>query len=242
MRLMVLSDAVSVAQAAAQHVAGSLRAGPATVLGLATGRTMEHLHAGLAALHRETGLSFAACRSFNLDEYAGLPPDHPNSYRRTMDAGLFELVDIAPHNTHVPDGMAPDLDAAGGRYEALIAACGGIGLQVLGIGENGHIGFNEPGSAHDSRTRAVTLTPATRRQNRALFGDVLARVPRRAITMGIGTILEAREILLLATGAAKSEALARAVAGPVDPRVPASALQRHARTVVIADAEAASRL
>ncbi|WP_428374481.1 glucosamine-6-phosphate deaminase [Lichenicoccus sp.] len=242
MRLTVLADAASVAEAAALHIAARLRAEPALVLGLATGRTMERVHAGLARLHRDAGLSFARCRSFNLDEYAGLPPDDANAYRRTMNAGLFDLVDIALPDTHVPDGMAPDLDAEGRRYEALIAASGGIGLQVLGLGENGHIGFNEPGSAHDSRTRAVTLTPATRRQNQALFGGALDRVPRRAITMGIGTILEARGILLVATGAAKAAALARAIAGPLDRQVPASALQRHPDSIVIADAEAAARL
>ncbi len=242
MQVTVLADAASAAQAAALHVAARLRADPALVLGLATGRTMELVHAGLARLHRDAGLSFARCRSFNLDEYAGLPPDDLSAYRRTMQASLFDLVDIVPANTHVPDGMAPDLDAEGRRYESLIATAGGIGLQVLGIGENGHIGFNEPGSAHDSRTRAVTLTLATRRQNRALFGGDPARVPRRAMTMGIGTILQAREILLVATGPAKANALAGALAGPVDLRVPASALQRHPCSIVIADAEAAVRL
>nr|WP_321986865.1 glucosamine-6-phosphate deaminase [uncultured Lichenicoccus sp.] len=242
MHVTVLADAAEAAQAAALLIAARLRADPALVLGLATGRTMQAVHAGLVGLHRDKGLSFARCRSFNLDEYAGLPPDDANAYRRTMNSDLFDLVDIRLSDTHVPDGMAPDLDAEGRRYEASIVASGGIGLQVLGLGENGHIGFNEPGSAFDSRTRVVTLTMATRSQNRPLFGGRLERVPRRAITMGIGTILAAREILLVATGASKAEALARAINGPGDVQVPASALQRHPCCTVIPDAEAAASL
>jgi len=223
---------------AARLVGDRLRARPDLVLGLATGRTMEGLYNCLA----ESGVSFARCRTFNLDEYIGLPADHPNSYARYMRDRLFSRVDIDPANTHLPDGMAEDLAGEAARYEAAIKAAGGIDLQLLGIGESGHIGFNEPLSAITSRTRDKTLSPATRRQNAEMFGGDPAAVPARALTMGVGTILEARELLLVACGTAKADILAAAVEGPLTAYVSASAIQLHPNCKVIVDADAASAL
>lgn len=244
---VVLSHAGDVARLAAHRIAEALRADPELVLGLATGRTMERIYAELVRMHRAEGLCFAGCRTFNLDEYVCLGPDDPGSYRHYMNRHLFDLVDIDVARTHVPDGLAPDMQAEGLRYEALIRQSGGIGLQLLGLGENGHIGFNEPMSPLSSRTRAVALTPETRRQNSGMFasdtsGNDASRVPSRAITMGIGTILEAREILLVVTGMIKAAPLADALDGPPGLLAPASALRHHPQCHLIADAEAASWL
>ena len=241
MKLTRAPDAEAVALLAARRIADRLRAMPHLVLGLATGRTMERVYAELVRLHREDGLAFSRCTTFNLDEYAGLREDDPNSYRSFMDRHLFDLVDMERANTHLPDGLAPDPHVEGQRYEALIREAGGIGLQLLGLGENGHIGFNEPGSAFSSRTRSVDLAAETRRQNAALFARI-EDVPSRAITVGIATIMEAGSVLLVATGDAKAPALARAVQGAATPAVPASALQIHPSCEVILDEAAASRL
>lgn len=231
-------DADAAASLAARLVADRLRAKPGLVLGLATGRTMERVYDRLAAM----GLDWSACRTFNLDEYVGLPAEDPRSYRRTMDEGLFGRVNIPRANTHVPDGMAADLQAEAARYEGRIREAGGIDLQLLGIGEDGHIGFNEPLSALMSRTRAKALTPTTRRQNAAMFGGEPEKVPPRALTMGVGTILEAREVVLLATGPAKAAVVAKAVEGPVTAMITASALQLHPCCKVVLDEDAAARL
>ena len=223
MELLVRPDAEAGCVLAAERIASRLRAALGLVLGLATGRTMEGIYARLVRLHREQGLSFAGCRTFNLDEYLGLGPDDPNSYRSYMNQHLFGPIDIDIARTHVPHGLAPDTRAEVERYEACIRAAGGIDLQLLGIGENGHVGFNEPMASFASRTRGVELTPETRRQNEAMFGRAIERLPTRAITMGIGTILEARQVLLVATGAAKAAVLAEALAGPVTPAMPAAA-------------------
>ncbi len=238
MKVTVRPDGDEAATFVAEMLAARLRSNPAVVLGLATGRTMERVYARLVDMHR-AGLSFAGCRTFNLDEYVGLEADDPRSYRATMDRLLFGLVDAVRERTAVPDGMARDPDAEAARYEAAIAASGGIGLQLLGIGETGHIGFNEPPSALGSRTRVVTLTAETRAQNAPMFGGDADAVPPRAITMGVGTILAAREIVLLAIGEAKAPILARALDGPVTPLVSASALQLHPCCLVVADAAAA---
>ena len=239
--MIVLPDPERAAQLVARVVARELRARPELVLGLATGRTMERVYALLAAMAR-AGLDFSRCRTFNLDEYIGIPASHPGSYRSTMDRLLFGPVGLPPGRSHLPDGMAADLGAECRRYEAAIAAAGGIGLQLLGLGQDGHIGFNEPLSALRSRTREKALTPATLAQNAALFADDPAGVPRRAITMGVGTILDARRCLLLVTGPAKAAILARAVEGPITAMVSASALQLHENCQVVADAAAAARL
>jgi glucosamine-6-phosphate deaminase len=199
---------------------------------------MEPLYDQLAAL----GVDFSRSHSFNLDEYVGVPPDNPQSYRHYMNERLFDRINIERDNTHVPDGMAADLGAEVAHYERLIKDVGGIDLQLLGIGDDGHIGFNEPLSALMSRTREKALTPKTRRQNAAMFGGDPDRVPKRALTMGVGTILEAREIILLATGAAKAGILAKAVEGPITAMISASAIQLHPRCKVVLDAAAASAL
>ncbi len=227
---------------AAWLIARQLRAQPDSVLGLATGRTMEGVYHRLVGLHRDHGLDFSRCRTFNLDEYIGLPPDDPRSYRQYMNHHLFNRVNIDLRNTHLPDGTAADLKAACREYEASIRRCGGIDLQLLGIGVSGHIGFNEPLSALRSRTRDKSLTPATRRQNAAMFGGNPENVPPRALTMGVGTILEARALLVVVTGAEKADILAQAVEGPITSMVSASAIQLHEDCKVIADETAASRL
>ena len=222
----------------ARLIEARMRAMPDLVLGLATGRTMERVYARLVA----SGVSFARARTFNLDEYIGLPPGDPHGYRHYMQRHLFDHVDVDPARTHLPDGAATDLKEAARRFEAAIAAAGGIDLQLLGIGEAGHIGFNEPLSALMSRTRDKTLTPTTRAQNAAMFGGDSERVPLRALTMGVGTILEARELLLLALGERKAAIVARAVEGPITAMVSASAIQIHPNCKVVVDEAAAARL
>lgn len=180
-------------------IADEVRRNPSLVLGLATGRTMETLYKYLVREHRDHGLDFSLCRSFNLDEYVGLAPENPNSYFAYMNRHLFKRINIDLRNTHVPNGVAPDLDAECERYEALIRRHGGIDLQLLGIGRAGHIGFNEPLSALRSRTRVKSLTPETIAQNAPLF-DPPESIPRRAITMGVGTVLESKRCLMLVTG------------------------------------------
>jgi glucosamine-6-phosphate deaminase len=221
-------------------LAQALRARPDLVLGLATGRTMKRVYAHLVRLHQEDGLDFSRCRTFNLDEYIGLPADHPGSYRRYMEEHLFRHINIQAGQAHVPDGMTSDVAGECQRYEALIQEAGGIDLQLLGLGMTGHIGFNEPGSPLDSRTREVRLADLTRQENAGPFGGKASAVPATAITMGLGTILETRLCVLLVTGAAKASVLARVVDGPVTPMTPGSVLQRHPHCRVVVDT-AASR-
>jgi len=242
MEIIFQPDAAAATFLAARVIAREIRRKPNLVLGLATGRTMEAVYAHLARLHREEGLSFAACRTFNLDEYIGLSPDHPASYRQYMNRHLFSKVNLDPNRTHLPDGAAVDLEAECARYERCILECGGIDLQLLGIGRAGHIGFNEPMSALRSRTRDKTLTRTTIEQNAAMFGGDANKVPRRAITMGVGTILESKRCLLLATGYEKAGIIARALEGPITSRVTASALQLHPHCTVIVDNAAAATL
>lgn len=241
MEVIIQSTPEAAAELLARLIAHDLRAQPHLVLGLATGRTMETVYARLARLHTEAQLDFSLARTFNLDEYVGLPASDPHSYRHYMNEHLFEQVNVDLRNTHLPDGTAADLDAECRRYEELIAKCGGIDVQLLGIGQTGHIGFNEPLSALHSRTRVKALSPVTVAQNASLFADP-SRMPRRAITMGVGTILEARRVLLLATGAGKAEIIAKAVEGPITSMISATALQMHARCTVIVDEAAAAKL
>lgn len=241
MEVIIRPTAAAAAELVARIIAGELLAHPHLVLGLATGRTMEDVYARLAGLHRGQNLDFSRCRTFNLDEYVGLPGDDPHSYRHYMNHHLFAQVNIDPRNTHLPDGMAADLDAECARYEEQIAACGGIDLQLLGIGRVGHLGFNEPLSALRSRTRVKALAPVTRAQNAPLFGHP-DDVPHRAITMGVGTILDARRCVLLATGPAKAEIVAKAVEGPITAMISATALQLHPRCTVVVDEAAAGCL
>jgi len=241
MEVLIQKDEQAAAKLVAALVARALRARPGLVLGLATGRTMEAVYAELVRLHGEEDLDFSMCRTFNLDEYVGLHPEDPNSYRYFMNTRLFKHVNIDLKNTNVPDGVASDLKEECRRYERRIEESGGIDLQLLGIGVAGHIGFNEPLSALRSRTREKALTPTTIRQNAELFGSP-DRMPKRGITMGVGTILESRSCLLLATGAAKARIVAKAVEGPVTAMVSASALQIHPQCRVVVDEAAASEL
>jgi len=225
----------------ARIVGHELRANPSLVLGLATGKTMERVYRHLVRIHKEQKLDFSLCRTFNLDEYVGLFPSDPNSYRHYMDQHLFREVNIDQRNTHLPNGLATNLEEECRRYEAVIQRFGGIDLQLLGIGRAGHIGFNEPLSALRSRTRVKALTPTTIQQNASFFGGD-ANVPRRAITMGVGTIIEARRCVLLATGGTKAEVIAQAVEGPITSMVTASALQLQPRCSVVVDEAAAGKL
>lgn len=225
----------------ARIIAKEVRNNPNAVLGLATGRTMEAVYDILAAMHRNEGLDFSLCKTFNLDEYVGLPGTDPNSYRYYMNQHLFQKVNVDLRNTFLPDGTAADLEAECQRYEDNIKRFGGIDLQLLGIGRTGHIGFNEPLSSLTSRTRVKPLAPVTIEQNQGLF-DKPEKMPRRAITMGVGTILDARRCILLATGEEKAEIIAKAVEGPVTSMISASALQFHRRCVVVVDEAAAAKL
>lgn len=241
MRVIILPDADSVGCQAAEFIARLVRKQPACVLGLATGSTPLGAYRELIRLHREEGLDFSRVVTFNLDEYVGLSPSHPQSYHHFMQSHLFDHVNLAPENTHVPDGLADDFDEYCPQYEKTIEDAGGIDLQLLGIGSDGHIAFNEPGSSLGSRTRLKTLAPETIRDN-ARFFDRPEEVPRLAVTMGVGTILDSRRCLLLAYGRSKAGAVARAVEGPVTAQVTASALQLHRDVTVIVDEEAAREL
>jgi glucosamine-6-phosphate deaminase len=242
MLVVLLPDPAALDREAARIVAHRIREKPAITLGLASGSTPLGMYRELIRLHREDALDLSRVTTFNLDEYLGLAPSHPRSFHRFMRAAFFDHVNVPPAHVHVPDGtVGADLEAYCGDYERQIAAAGGIDLQVLGIGRDGHIGFNEPTSSLASRTRVKTLTQATMEDNRRLFGAG-EPVPECAITMGIGTILEAREILLLGAGAAKREAVARAVEGPVTASVTASALQLHPHVTVLLDRDAAAGL
>ena len=242
MEIIIVPSQAQAATLAARIIAQELTAKPKLVLGLATGRTMESVYQRLAACHRDQGLDFSLCHSFNLDEYIGLAPEHPCSYRHYMNEQLFNQVNLPLAQTHLPNGMAADLTAECAQYEAQITAAGGIDLQLVGLGSDGHIGFNEPLSALRSRTRQKALTPATLAQNAPMFGNDPAAVPRRAITMGVGTILDSRRCLLLVTGASKAEILAKAVEGPITAMVTASALQLHPNCQVVVDEAAAAQL
>ena len=241
MEVIIQPTKDSAAALVARIIARELRANPHLVLGLATGKTMECVYRHLVRMHREEHLDFSLCSTFNLDEYVGLFPSDPNSYRHYMNHHLFQQVNVDIRNTHLANGMAEDLDAECRKYEALIQRFGGIDLQLLGIGKAGHIGFNEPLSALRSRTRVKALTPTTIKQNSVFFGGE-DRMPRRAITMGVGTIIETRRCLLLATGDSKAEIIAQAVEGPISSMVSASAMQLHPRCTVVVDEEAAANL
>jgi glucosamine-6-phosphate deaminase len=225
----------------ARLIADTVKRKPDAVLGLATGRTPEQVYQRLCEMHRSESLDFSHVTTFNLDEYIGIPAAHPQSYRSTMQKALFDHINNKRERTFLPDGMASDLEAGCSAYEQAIERAGGIDLQLLGIGLNGHLAFNEPLSSLTSRTRTKSLTPETRQQNSSFFGGA-EKVPSRAITMGVGTILESRWCVLLATGDSKAEILQRAIEGPVQSVITASALQMHRRCTVIVDEPAASKL
>jgi glucosamine-6-phosphate deaminase len=239
--VIIRPHAEAAADLVALIIARELRANPHLVLGLATGRTMESVYGKLVGMYRGGRLDFSLCRTFNLDEYVGLAASDRHSYRHYMNQHLFEQVNLDLRNTYLPDGSAPDLDAECARYEQLITQAGGIDLQLLGIGRAGHLGFNEPLSALRSKTRVKALSPVTLDQNRPLFEDP-ASMPRRAITMGVGTILECRRCLLMATGTEKAAIIAKAVEGPITSMISATALQLHPRCTVVVDQAAGARL
>ena len=240
MDVWILESAEAVAVKAADICAELIQRKPDARLGLATGSTPQALYAELIRRNRLGHLSFSRIETFNLDEYLGLGPQHPKSFHQAMRESLFAHVDIDPGNTHLPAGDCADPAAEAGAYEALIQARGGIDLQILGIGRNGHIGFNEPGSSLGSRTRVKTLSRATVRDNR--LGRPDFEPPIMAITMGIATILDARALLVLATGEAKAAAVAAALEGPLAASCPASAIQLHPDATVVLDPPAASQL
>lgn len=240
MEVVITPDPAAASLMAARFVAAQVRRNPQSVLGLATGSTPVKLYEALILMHREQGLDLSKCTSFNLDEYVGLGPDHPASYRQFMEQHLFHAIDMPREKIHIPDGLATDIPAHCAAYEKAITKAGGIDVQILGIGSDGHIGFNEPGSSLASRTRIKTLTELTIGDNARFFPD--GKVPHHVITMGIGTILEARAILLLAFGKSKAAAVAAMVEGPITAMVPASALQLHPVVKVLVDQDAASEL
>ncbi len=237
MKIHVYKDPQMAGKAAAMIFAGEIMKKDGCVIGLATGSTPVPTYQELIRMNKEGLLDFSKVISYNLDEYVGLAPDHPCSYRRFMNEQLFDHVNIDKANTHVPDGVNPNPEA----YDEMIRTAGGVDLQLLGIGSNGHIGFNEPARDFVYPTNVITLTENTRRDNARFFGS-MDEVPTSAISMGIGTIMSARRIILVATGANKADAVAAAVNGPVNPAMPASILRMHPNCQFILDEAAAAKL
>lgn len=228
-------------EACADLIGGMIRVKPRAVLGLATGGTPLGVYRRLIEDYRNGLLSFRQATTFNLDEYVGLPEDHPESYHSYMRKNLFDHIDLPLSRAHLPNGNAEDLAAECRRYDALIEEAGGIDLQLLGIGHNGHIGFNEPDRELETGTHVVELAEKTRQANARFFSSV-DEVPRQAITMGVGTILKARMIVLMAKGADKADIVRRALEGPITTDCPASLLQTHPRLIVLLDRDASSML
>lgn len=241
MRVLITDSYDQMGLEAAKIVAGQIYLKPNSVLGLATGSTPLSMYERLVAVHRTVGLDFSEVTTFNLDEYIGMGPDNPQSYHYFMQEHFFKHINIKSENVHIPNGMAQDVIAEGERYEQLIAAKGGIDLQVLGIGQNAHIGFNEPDVKFAATTHKVELDEETILANSRFFNNV-DEVPRYAISMGIKTIMMAEHVILLANGRNKARAVYKAVCGDVTPEAPASILQLHRDVVVILDKEAAELL
>lgn len=241
-RITVFSSDRAAAQALARRVAGALAANPRLVLGLPTGRTPVRFYHDLAALHEHGQADFADATTFNLDEFLGIAPSHPGSYRSFMNAHLFGRVNLNSDRIHFLDGATTDPERECTRYERAIAAAGGIDLQILGLGTNGHIGFNEPAPELQARTHRVKLRPETRRANAALFRGDAGAVPAEALSMGMATILQARSVVLLATGRTKAPCVANLVHGPITTSLPASFLQVHPNVEVMLDEAAAEKL
>ncbi len=239
MRVYTCADYAAMSRKAATILAAEVVRKPDCVLGLATGSTPIGAYEQLVAWHKQGDLSFAQVKSVNLDEYFGLAPDHDQSYRYFMQTHLFDHVDILPENTHVPSGLAADPAAECARYDQVVRSLGGADMQLLGMGHNGHIGFNEPAEDFPLGTHLVDLTASTIEANKRFFASE-ADVPRQALTMGIGTIMSARRVLVVVSGADKAEIVRKAFLGPVTPRVPASILQLHPDVTLVGD-EAALR-
>lgn len=242
MRIRVLNTPAAVARALASDVARAVAANPRIVLGLPTGRTPIPLYRELARLHRIGRADFGRATTFNLDEFLGLPPGDPRSYHAFMRRHLFDHVNLSPRRIHILNGAARDVARECARFDRAIERAGGIDLQILGLGTNGHIGFNEPARALVARTHRTRLSPATRRANAPLFGNRTAAVPREALSMGMATILHGKRIVLVATGAAKARCVQRMIEGPVTPRLPASFLQLHRNAEAWVDRAAAGNL
>lgn len=241
MRIYLCKDYQGMSRQAANLISAQVIMKPECVLGLATGSTPIGTYDQLVEWVQKKDLSFARVRSVNLDEYRGLSGDHEQSYRYFMQKHLFDRVDICLENTNVPNGLAEDPDAECARYDALIESLGGIDLQLLGMGRNGHIGFNEPGDSFQLGTHVVDLAPSTIEANKRFFASE-SDVPRQAMTMGIMHIMQAKKILVAVSGEDKADAVARAFTGPVTPQIPASILQIHPDVVLVGDRAALSRL
>lgn len=241
-RVRVFRSADALARALARDIARRLSANPRLVLGLPTGRTPIPFYQNLVRLHCAQRADFSRATTFNLDEFLGLDAGDPRSYRAFMQRHLFDHVNIPRRRVHFLNGAAADTARECARYERAIARAGGIDVQILGLGLNGHIGFNEPGRALTARTHRTRLTPATRRANASLFGNRASAVPRDALSMGMATILEARRAILIATGRSKARCVERMINGPVTPRLPASFLQLHANAEVWLDRAAGGQL
>ncbi len=237
MLVIVKNSFDALSKEAAKLIAEKIRKKPDLVLGLATGSSPLGLYKELIRMHKEEGLDFSKVTTFNLDEYVGLPPNHDQSYHYFMKKNLFDHINIDERFIHVPHGMAKDIDKFCSWYEKRIKESGGIDLQILGIGANGHIAFNEPGSSLGSRTRIKTLTEKTRNDN-ARFFETMDEVPKYAITMGVGTIMDAKELVLIASGEGKANAIKASVEGPLTAMCPASIIQMHQKAYVFVDKEA----
>jgi glucosamine-6-phosphate deaminase len=239
--VVVLDSEAARASLVADAVVALVDQRPTAVLGLATGSSPTPVYAELVRRHQAGTVSFARASAFTLDEYLGLAPEHPQGYRRVIEREFTSRVDLSADHLHTPDGQTDDVPGACAAYERLIADAGGVDLQLLGIGSDGHLAFNEPGSSLASRTRVKTLTPQTRQDNARFFASV-DDVPHHVLTQGLGTILEARHLVMLATGEGKADAVRQAVEGPVTAMCPASALQLHPHVTVVLDPGAAARL
>lgn len=241
MNVQIVQDHEALSEQAAQLIAEQIREQPALALGLPTGRTPLELYHRLAEMHQRGAVDFGRASVFHLDEFYPIAPDHPGSFQAYMWRELLSHVNVEPQNVHFLDGLAEDPAAECLRYEEQIAQAGGLDFVLLGIGVNGHIGFNEPETPFDARTHVVTLERESREANAYLFPSV-EEVPERGLTMGIGTMMEARQVMLIAAGAHKAQAIKRALEGPITPEIPASILRRHARATVMVDRQASTLL
>jgi len=241
-RVAILPSAEAAAVTVATCIADALQVDPELVIGLPTGQTPIPMYRALVELHRQGRADFARATTFNLDEFVGVAPGDPGSYHAYMRAHLFDAINLAPERMHLFNGKRKDWRREIARFDAALSALGGLTIAVVGIGRNGHIGFNEPAPALATASHRVRLTEASRRANAAAFGGRWRRVPTHALSMGIGSILRARTVLLLATGAHKAAIVARALHGPITTRVPASLLQAHPNVLVVLDRAAAGKL
>ena len=239
---VVIADEYTLAELAADAIERLLRTEAAPVIGLATGSSPLRIYDELTTRHKNEGLSFAHAQAFMLDEYVGIADDHPQRYRNVIDTEIATRVDFAEGAVHGPDGSADDLAAASADYERKIAEVGGIDVQILGIGTDGHVAFNEPGSSLASRTRVKSLTQQTRMDNARFFDGDVEQVPKLCLTQGMGTIMEAKHLVLVATGGNKAEAVHQMIEGPISAMWPATVLQMHQHVTVLLDEAAASRL